>query len=593
MKPQRVVNLIGIVATILLVIALVVMAVTVLDTWWALAALAVVALLAQMVVSVLRKRVKGGTVLELDLDGGVMEKAGSDPISRALNRKAVMVRDVVDALDRAGEDRRIVGLVARVGNGGIDVAHAQELRDAVHRFRGSGKKTVAFAEAFGEGGRAIVDYYLATAFEEIHLQPMGLASVEGMVARGTFLRGVFDNLGVIPDFDHRREYKAAKYMFTETGFTEPHREALGSVAEDRFGQLIDGIAADRGLDPDTVRSLVDRAPISADTALDQGLVDILGYRDQAYRAAGDDGKSFLFHDRYLKKAGRPHRKGKRIALIYGAGSINRGSSRFDPLGRGPSMGADEVAKAFRAACDEDKVKAIVFRVDSPGGSAVASEVVSREVQRAREEAGKPVVVSMGNVAGSGGYWVAMGADRIVAQPGTITGSIGVVWGKLANRAAWARLGITFDEILFGRNATFASAQDVYTDSERERRTELIEDVYTAFKDGVAAGREMSPERVELIAKGRIWSGARARELGLVDELGGLDAAVRIAKELAEIAEDQSVQLVVYPKEKALPLPRTEDSSQPIHAVATVLADLIQSGRDETAIQARMPPVLFL
>ncbi|MFP3881172.1 MAG: signal peptide peptidase SppA [Actinomycetota bacterium] len=585
MRIER--TLMAVVATglIVLTLTLATLAVTALTGWWAITIVLGVVVVATVAFRALRRRIPKGTVIEIDLDGGVIETMGSDPLSRAMTMRSVTVRDVVDALERGAADPRVTGVVARLGNGRIRLGHAQELRDAVHRFRDSGKKAIAFAEAFGESRSATVDFYLATAFGEIFLQPKGLASVEGIVARGTFVRGVFDKLHLVPDFDHRKEYKAAKYALTETGFNEAHREALGGVAEDQFSQIVSGIAQDRGLSQETVESLIDSAPLTTGETLESGLVDHVGYRDDAYEAAGD---RFMFHDRYLKKAGRPHRKGERIALIYGAGSIARGTPRFDPLTRGSSFGADEVAKAFRLASDDDKVKAVVFRVDSPGGSAVASEVASREVARAREK-GKPVVVSMGNVAGSGGYWVSAGADRIVAQPGTVTGSIGVVWGKLANREAWRRLGVTFDEIVFGQNATFNTAQDEFSDAERARVTVLLDDIYNNFVAGVAEGRSMTPQQVEEVAKGRIWTGSQARERGLVDELGGLETAVRLAKDLVGIAPEEGIRLVTFPRERALPLPRREESSEPVDGALRALVDMATGIRQTTAgAHARMP-----
>lgn len=590
MRTERTLGAVVAIGLSVLVISLLTMVVTFLSRWWAILILVGVVLVAAAAMRILRRRIRRNTVIEIDLEGGVVETTGSDPVSRALTMRAVKVRDVVEALDRGAADPRIVGVVVRLGNGSIDVGHAQELRDAVHTFRGAGKKAVAFAEAFGESGTATVDYYLAAAFTEIYLQPNGVASVEGMLAKAMFLRGVFDKFGLVPDFDHRKEYKAAKYRLTDTEFNGPHREALGAVAEERFSQVVEGIAEDRGLDRETIEELIDSAPLTAEEMLEAGLVDRIGYREEAYEATG--GSRFLFHDRYLKKAGRPHRRGERIALIHGTGSIMRGRSRFDPLTRGSSLGADEVAGAFRKAIDDDKVRAIVFRVDSPGGSAVASEVVSHEVARARE-AGKPVVVSMANVAGSGGYWVSAGADRIVAQPGTITGSIGVVWGKLADRAAWGRIGVTFDQIPLGQNATFGSAQDVYTDTERARLTALIEDVYDNFVAGVAAGRDLSPGRVEEIAKGRIWTGSQAHEMGLVDELGGLETAIQLAKDLVGIREEERVRLVVFPPERTLPIPERKESSEPIDVAVKALVDVASGVRGAgSGAQARMPWIKF-
>jgi protease IV len=587
MRTERALQGIAALAGTILVLTLISLAVRALSVWWAILILLGGVVLAFGGAALARRRVRRGTVIEIDLDGGLIETKGSDPITRMRARSAVTVRDFVDSLARGARDPRVSGLVVRLGNGGMELGHAQELRDAVHRFRESGKKTVAFSEAFGESGSATVDYYLASAFEEIHLQPMGQVSVQGLVARSPFLRGVLDNLRVVADFDHRKEYKAAKYVFTETGFTEPHREALEAVAGDQFSQMVQGISADRGLDRADVESLIDTAPLTAEEALAAGLVDHIGFREEAYEAAGERSK-FLFHDRYLKKAGRPHRKGQRIALVYGTGSIARGNPRFDPLTGGSSLGADEVAQALREAIDDDKVEAIVFRVDSPGGSAVASEVVGHEVARARSE-GKPVVVSMGNVAGSGGYWISAGADKIVAQPGTITGSIGVVAGKLANREAWRRLGITFDQIPFGQNATYGVTQDVLSDTERERRTAIIDDIYDQFVQRVATGRNLQAAQVEEIARGRIWTGAQARDNGLVDVLGGLNTAIDLAKEAAGVTVDEDVRLTVLPRKRTLPTPEGKEGSDPIHQLGAALFEVMSGlGATASAVQARMP-----
>lgn len=530
-----------------------------------------VTVVALLVARLAAKRVPRGTVLEVDFDKGVVEQPPINPLDRMLNMGSLVVRDVVDALDRAAEDERVAGLVARVGNGRIGLAQAQEIRDAVERFRDAGKTAVAYSEGFGENGLATTDYYLATAFTEIHLIPMGIVAMQGVLTRSPFLRNLFDRVGAIPDFDHRGEYKAVKYLFTEEGYVAPHREATTAILEDHLGQIVSGIAQDRGLEPSRVRQLIDQAPQLDSEALSAGLVDHISYRDGAYQSAGASEGRCLYLDSYLKRAGRPHRRGERIALIYGTGSIHRGRTRFDPLERTSSLGADDLVQAIREAREDKKARAIVMRVDSPGGSAVASEVVYREVIRARE-AGKPVVVSMGNVAGSGGYFIAVPADRIVAQPGTITGSIGVVSGKVATRETWRRLGINWDSIQLGRNATMFVPDGPFSDSERERLEAGLDAVYEGFKERVAVGRSLTPERVEEIAKGRVWTGQRAAELGLVDHLGGLDRAVEVAAELGGVEAGKPVQLRLFPRQRAIPLTRRKEGSEPINDVLAALLD---------------------
>jgi len=530
------------------------------------------------------RRVRSGTTLEIDLDGGVVEKPPTSPLDRVLHRGTGVLRDVTDALDRAADDDRVIALVVRLGNGRLGLAQAQEIRQAVARFRASGKRAIAYAETFGETGRATIDYYLATAFEEIHLQPLGMLSVEGMVSRTPFLRSLLDRLGVVPDFDHRREFKTAMYLLTEEGYTEPHREAARAILEDQMGQIVAGIAEDRGLDAARVRELIDGAPLLDEQAIAAGLVDRLAYRDQAYESAGGADGRFMYHDRYLKRAGRPHRKGTRIGLVYGTGTITRGSSGLDPMSLTATLGADDVAAALREAADDDKVKAIVFRVDSQGGSAVASEVVRREVVRA-VETGKPVVVSMGDVAGSGGYWISAPATRIVAQPGTITGSIGVVAGKLAAGEAWSRVGIDWGELHEGRNATFSVALRPYSDSERARLEATLDSIYDQFKHRVAEGRSIGAAEVEELAKGRVWTGAQAVARGLVDELGGMHRAVELARELADLPDDASLRLQVFPAKRAIPLPRRKEGSDPVEVslqtVVSLVGSLFEAGKTPT------------
>ena len=499
-----------------------------------------------------------------------------------MTREALLVRDVVDALDRATGDDRVTAVVARLGNGAIQLGHAQEIRDAVARFRASGKRAVAYADTFGESGQATVSYYLASAFSEIHLMPRGELSITGLLAKGRFFRDALDMLGVVVDLDHRKEYKSALYQLTEAGFNDAHREATGSLVGDQFDQVVSGIAAARNLSEDRVRELIDRAPLLGERPVADGLVDHRGYRDDAYRAAGGDAR--LFASRYLKKAGRPHRKGKTVALIGGVGMITRGSSRFDPLRGGPSFGADDVARAFREAVDDDKVKAIVFRVDSPGGSAVASEVVRHEVERATQ-AGKPVVVSMGNVAGSGGYWVSAKASHIVALPATITGSIGVVAGKLATSGAWAKAGITTDQIEFGRMAGFTSSHSPYTDDQRQKLDAQLDAIYDDFVGLVADGRNLGTEQVAEIARGRVWTGSQAKEHGLVDSLGGLDTAIDEAKKAAGIDGDCKIKR--FPKRGPLPLTGGRENSDPSVEALSSIIESLRTVRAEVSAPPRL------
>jgi protease-4 len=520
-----------------------------------LGALGFLALCAFIALSVLGGYPKGSLsskiLLEADFERSIEEYMPDQPITKAFGGEEPTTRDVVDALDRAARDERVTGLVARVGAASVGLAQIQEIRDAVLRFRAAGKPAVAWAETFGEFGVGNGAYYLATAFDQVYLQPSGDVGLTGLMYESPFVKGLFDKLDIVPRMDHRYEYKNAMNFYTETKFTDAHREAMKKLMDSQFGQIVSGIAKGRGLSEDKVRATFNDGPYLGQQAVDAKLVDGLLYRDEVYaktrQKAGDEA-SLLYLQKYLERAGRPHDKGEKIALIYGVGAVQRGKGGFSPLS-GSAMGSDTVSAAFRAAREDDDVKAIVFRVDSPGGSYVASDTIWRETQLTRK-AGKPVIVTMGNLAGSGGYFVAMGADKIVAQPGTITASIGVLGGKLLTKGFWDKVGITYDEVHTSDNGTmFTGAQD-YTPKEWDKFQAWLDRVYTDFTSKVADGRKLDKATVQKIARGRIWTGEDALNLGLVDALGGFDVALKLAKEAAKIPSTDEVRLVVFPRRKS-------------------------------------------
>ncbi len=496
--------------------------------------------------------VPGKTVLEVNLETELAEDVPDNSVAKAVMGGRPTVRDIVDALERAGNDARVAGLVARLGSSTMGMAQVQELRDAVASFRAKNKFAIAFAETFGEAGPGGSSYYLATAFDKVYLQPSGDIGLTGVIMESFFLRGALDKLGVTPHMDNRKEYKAAMYQYTEKKYLPPHKEEMEAIMNSWFSQMTRDIAGARNMSEEQVRALVDKGPFLGKEAVDAGLVDGLAYRDEVYKDAkqqAGDSAEFLFLDKYLERAGRPHSSGKTIALIYGVGAVQRGESGYDPVFGDVSMGSDTVAAAFRAAIDDKDVKAIIFRVDSPGGSYVASDAIWRETIRAKE-AGKPVIVTMGDLAGSGGYFVAMAADKIVAQPGTITASIGVLGGKLITTGLWDKVGISWDEVHTGANATMWSGTQDYSPEEWARFEAGLDRVYTDFTDKVAEGRKLPKERVLEIARGRIWSGEDAKKLGLVDELGGFPTALRLAKSAAQIDEGEDVRIQVFPSKKS-------------------------------------------
>ena len=493
-------------------------------------------------------RVPKKTVLELDLERPMIEAVPDDPIAEAMNRDTAKVRDVVEALERAEKDDRVVGVVARIGAARMGLAQAQEVRNAVLRFRKSKKFAIAFAESFGEFSNGGASYYVATAFDQIWMQPSGDIGMTGIMLESPFIKGTLAKLGMTFHGDHRYEYKNALNFYTETRYTPAHREAMQKVMDSFFGQLVNGIAEARHKSPAEIKALMDRGPFLGREALDAGLVDKLGYRDEAYtevkQRAGSDAE-LLYSWKYLARAGRPHDKGKKIALIYGVGGVTRGKSSYDPVGGSFTMGSDTVAAAFREAAADKDVKAILFRVDSPGGSYVASDTIWREAAKAKQ-AGKPIIVSMGDLAGSGGYFVAMNADKIVAQPGTITASIGVLSGKLLTSGFWDKIGVSWDEIHTSQNSTMWTGTHDYNPTEWARFQQWLDRIYVDFTSKVAEGRHLPKEEVLQIAKGRIWTGEDAKGLGLVDELGGFPEALALAKKAGGIPESEEVQLAVYP-----------------------------------------------
>jgi protease-4 len=497
-------------------------------------------------------KVPAHTILEINLETPLAEDEPDDPFAKLAGPHTPVLRDIVEALKKAESDPRVSGLIARLGAAPMSMAEAQEIRNAVTSFRGKKKFAVAFGETFGEFGPGNTAYYLAAAFDEIWLQPSGDVGLTGLVLEGMFLKGTLDKLGVVPRMDHRYEYKNAMNQFTEKKFTPAHREAMEKIRDSFFDQMVDGIAKGRKLTPDQVKALVDKGPYLGREAIEAKLVDGVAYRDEVYdkvKQRAPAGSQFLYLSKYLERAGRPYSSGPVVALIYGVGGVQRGKSEFSPASGEYSMGSDTVTAAFREATRDKNVKAILFRVDSPGGSYVASDAIWRETVRARK-AGKPVIVSMGSVAGSGGYFVAMAADKIVAQPGTITGSIGVLGGKLLTNGLWDKVGISWDEVHAGRNSRMFSTTADYSKEEWDRFQQWLNRVYEDFTTKVAEGRKLPKEKVLQIAKGRIWSGQDAKAIGLVDDLGGYDVALKYVRQAIRLKDTDSVTLRTYPRKRS-------------------------------------------
>ncbi|MFV3128073.1 signal peptide peptidase SppA [Niveispirillum sp. KHB5.9] len=493
-------------------------------------------------------------VLELDLEEPLAEAPATDPVAGLLGERRTTVEQVVRTLNRASKDSRVKGIIARTGNGVHSFAVTQELRDSIAKLRKEGRFAIIHAESFGEMGNGMQPYYLATAFEQVWMQPMGDLAITGMQAEMMFMRGALDKLMVEPQFRKREEYKSFAEQYTETGPTPANREAIDSLVGDLFNQWVADVAQARGLNDTAVRAAVDKAPLLDKDAVELKLVDKLGYWDEAVdwalEKAGGSTKPELIS---LQDYNRAPPEGldlsineaPLVAMIVGDGAIMRGDNKGDPLSGEESFGAATIAAAFDEAIENDQVKAILFRVNSPGGSAVASEVVRRKVLKAKAS-GKPVIVSMGAVAASGGYWVSMGADRIVAEPGTITGSIGVIAGKMVVKGLTDWAGVNFEPISRGANAGMWSANTPFTEGQEERLNAFLDSTYAAFTQGVAQGRNLPLDKVKQIAKGRVYTGRQAKELGLVDVLGGYTTALGEVRKSLKLAEDAPLRAVTLP-----------------------------------------------
>ena len=488
-------------------------------------------------------------VLSLRLAGPIAEVTADDPLAEMMGEEATSLRHLREALVRAAEDDRVAGLRLRVDSIGGGFATAQELRSLISRVNAAGKWTAAYMDTAGEFSSGNLVYYVASACDEVSINPQGDLNLIGLSSRVPFVRGTFDKLDIRPEFPGRGAYKTARFMYTNTEFTPAHREMIEWLISSIMEQMMQGIGDGRGLPADEVRDLVDRAPFIGAESVEVGLVDRMedwGAFTKRIEEKAPHAKVVSVNS-YLKRGHKPH-SGPKIAVVTAVGTIMRGSSgeSMNPLFGGSVMGSDTISKAFRDVRKAKGVKAVVFRIDSPGGSAIASEIIRQEMIRTAEK--MPVVVSMSNVAGSGGYWIACGAQRIVADPGTITASIGVFAGHLNTSGFWSnKLGVTYGRVDDGLNADIYGELEDWTDEQRAVVDRMLDRIYDDFVARVSESRGMSLEAVDAVGRGRVFTGVQALENGLVDVLGGFDEALAEAKRLADIEPDAKVRLVEYPR----------------------------------------------
>jgi len=482
-----------------------------------------------------------GNFLELKLSGKIVEENTRVGI---FGRKKPTMIDLLNEIGRAKEDESIKGIILRIDPLDIGLAKAQEIKEAILDFKKSDKRVIAYVEFGGNK-----EYYIATVADKIVMMPSGYLMFTGLNAEVTFIKGTLDKLGIVADLEHIGEYKSASDLVTRDKMSEAHREVVNSLLDDMYDQITKDVAFLRGWSQEEVKAKIDQGPFTASEAYEANLVDTLMYYDQIdemIKAMEGKKPNRIDHKSYARRTYYKYSWAipPKIAVIFATGSIFEGESGRDFLW-GDVMGSETIANAIKTAREDKTVKAIIFRVDSPGGSGVASDLILREILRTKEE--KPFIVSMSDVAGSGGYWISCAADTIISLPGTYTGSIGVISGKISLEGLYEKIGFTTEVIKRGKHADFFTTTRQFTDEEREVVKRQIKEFYDEFVRKVAEGRGLSYEEVDAIGKGRVWTGRQAKGNGLVDELGGMNLALAIAKEKAGIPGDAEVEILPLPK----------------------------------------------
>jgi protease-4 len=510
-----------------------------------------------------QKKLPGQMVLLWPIEGSLSEApdepAFDHPLKISLASRQT-VRQIINSIDRAKDDNRVKALVVSLRSGGISLSHVEELRRAIKRFRESGKPTVFFTTDFTKG---IGSYYLASAFEEIWMQPVGTLMLSGISLEEPYISGMLEKLGISAKFFRREKYKTVYEWVTNSNISSPQKKMMTELVNSLGRSILDGIGNSRDIAPLRLKSYVDMGLLTDDEALEYGFVDRLGYGDILVNElreeiTGDPESkdiAFVRISDYGKispvMAGGSVRENKpEVALIYINGIIMPDdSASSSPMMQGGVASAREISSAIKQASDYENIKAIVLRVNSPGGSPTASETIRWSIDRARLQ-GKPVYVSMGPVAASGGYWVSAPADRIFASPSTLTGSIGVVSGKLILSEMWKKINVNWEGVSWGEKAGMWSMNSPFSEEESGRVNAMMDAIYSDFIKVVSDGRGMTREKVEEVAGGYVWTGGRALEAGLVDELGGLDKTMDYVAGTMNLADGSDLSVRILPKPKS-------------------------------------------
>lgn len=484
--------------------------------------------------------------LTLSLSGEIFEKPPRDVISQMILEERPTILGLINHIQIAQNDRSVKGIILKPHNLRLGWAKLEELRNALINFRLSGKRLVSFLEHATTG-----DYFLASASEKIYMPPTGQLFLVGLKSEMMFLKGTFDKIGIQADFVHTGQFKTAADIYTRDKMSTPHRKMINNLLDDIFEQLISAIEEARDIPKDNLIRLLDQGPFNTKMAFKHGLIDSLVYLDQLENLLGIETNSVskidYYHYARKHELRRQFSFAPKIALIFAQGTIVLGSSGYNPY-YGDVLGSETISRYIRKAAADNSIEAIVMRIDSPGGSGVAADAIWHEVVLAQEK--KPFIASMSDVAASGGYYIAMAADTIVAQPGTITGSIGVISGKFNLREFYHKIGLTKESVNRGKHVDIYSDYRGFTREERKLIREQLWDFYNNFVAKAAEGRQKTFDQIDNLARGRVWTGRQAVKIGLVDTLGGLDTALNIAKKMAGMSADEEIQIVIYPKEKS-------------------------------------------
>jgi protease-4 len=496
------------------------------------------------------------TVIEIEMDRIVFTEQPV-PLKNRLNpfNNNIYYRDFVETCELAATDKQVKGVILKLHTNAFQqlmAGQVDELRSALLLLKSSGKFSIGYWDSndVGSTNAATVMYYFATACTDLACIPLGVIHTPGLMMDAVFVKRLLNKLSIDWEGTKREEYKVFANTFTEERFTEPHRETMETIMNDMNKLIIDNIAKERDVSADKVSQWFNQAIFTAPEAVSSKVIDHTMFRDEVYQLVEKrvgEKPNYLYFDKYIRNRGRINRYGTNVALIFAEGAIESGESDHDDTQ--DSIHSKTLATTIRNAWNDKSIKAIILRVNSPGGSAIASDEIRHEIQNAKKH-GKKVIISMSSVAASGGYWISMDADRIIANPFCITGSIGVVFGKFVIKGLAEKLGITEDDVRLGR-ATFSSLWHNMDDSDKQVLNSTTDDMYNMFLEAVSQARHMDLEQVKSLAKGKIYLGTRAKEEGLIDAVGGLSEAISVVKSELNLKPGSGVNLVHYPKASIL------------------------------------------